>query len=106
LGLRQPHGLREYAGLGSLVLAKSVAACCKEGWHYQADRLAYLPAHLQFAVVGIRQRREGGAGADAAREDLHNHGDLYACPNGEEAEAQSKVVDALFLRERMEMVAS
>jgi len=33
-------------------------------------------------------------------------GDLHACPDGEKAESQSKVVDALFLRERMEIVAS
>jgi hypothetical protein len=48
---------------------------------------------------------KGGTGADAAREYLHNNGDLHACPYGEEAEAQSKVMDALFLRERMDMVA-
>ena len=28
---------------------------------------------------------KGGTGADAAREDLHNNGDLHACPYGEEA---------------------
>ena len=65
--------------------AEGLTACCEESWHHQADRLAYLPAHLQFVALGIRQRCEGCAGSDAAREDQHDDGGLYACPHGKKA---------------------
>jgi hypothetical protein len=68
LGLRQRTCLREDADLVECFFAKGPATSGSEGADHKSDRLAYVPAYLQHDVGGTRQRREGGAGADAARE--------------------------------------
>jgi len=70
---------------GQWLFAESGAARSSEGAEHQGDRLAYVPAYLQHDVVRVRPRREGGAGADAARQTLDHDGDLYAPEDGEEA---------------------
>jgi hypothetical protein len=102
LGVRQRASLRADADLVQLFLAEGAATCGSESRNHERDRLTHLSPYLQLDAVGTWRRREGGAGTDAARQTQHHHGGLYARPYGKKREAQSKVVDMLFGRQRPE----
>ena len=74
------------------------AADGPQGGHHQADRLAYLPAHLQVVAGRNRQRCQGGAGADASRQNQHDDGGLRAGGQGNKRAAQRNAVDPLLGR--------
>jgi len=47
------RSLRKDAGLGDLLFAEDITGSCKASEDHQTDRVAYLPEHLQFVVVGV-----------------------------------------------------
>ena len=67
---------------------------------------SHFSGHDDLYLAGrCLDRREGNAGADAAREALDHDGDLHASPDGAETGSAGKVVDVLFSRQRLEVVA-
>jgi len=72
LGVRQSPRRRENAVLGATADAQQHPSHCEEARHHQADRMAYLPAHLFNATLFRRCGPESDAGTAAT---LHGSGD-------------------------------